>query len=277
LAPWGDSDSTPLQITVQDRQELSPFGIAVLRKHWDVARAIVEISFAQYHVPEEEKPKTYRIGEDDEEDASDSNDVTVFAEIIDDRFTIDNIGEVASQVKSSISPLTFVSRALPIIQYIQCVSPGQQYTCGVDDRQIYDGELGEFLSLQSWAIVTNDKTLFAFMLDLDVEWSDRLAKNLDGSSGIPSFAQYDFDLAIEHGRVELLAEMIKHGGELISANRLVFFYLTQTTRCRHAAVLAREEVRSQISREAEVLPGPERKFRCDYESLCFANFVAGAW
>lgn len=94
----------------------------------------------------------------------------------------------------------------------------KKFTYGVDDREVGGSPT---LTLQSWAITTNDKSLFSFLLDLDVEWTDRLAKNMDGSSGIPSFATYDFELALKYGRIDLLAEMIKHGGAGMELQSLV--------------------------------------------------------
>jgi hypothetical protein len=112
VAPWGISNNTPLRITVQDRDSYSPFHLAVLRGHLDVARAIVEISFAQYQLPDEEQSKTYRIGDEDDDHVSASDEVAVYSEIVDDKFTIENIGEVATQVKSTTSPLAYISWTL---------------------------------------------------------------------------------------------------------------------------------------------------------------------
>ena len=208
-----------MHVTASDGDGLNPFGLAVLRGHYDVARAIAEIAFVQYQPPGEDQPRTYRIDDEDIDDESDSNDVAVLSEIVDDKFTIENIGEVATQVKSSISPLAFISRTLPMGRYTKYFFPDKKLTCGLDDREIDGGK--HSLSLQSWAIVTNDKTLFSFLLDLDIEWTDRLAKTIDGSSSIPSFAESDFELAVEYGRIELLAEMIKHGGAGMELSSLV--------------------------------------------------------
>jgi hypothetical protein len=210
VAPWGASENTPLKVAVQDGLGQSPFSLAVLRGHFEVARAIVEISFAQYQPPEEEQPKTYRIGDDDDDNASESSDVPVYSEITDDKFTIENIGEVATQVKSKISPLAFMSWPSPVGKYAEYFLADKKLTCGTDNREIDD--MNNSVTLQSWAIAANDKSLFSLLLDLDVEWTDRLAKNIDGSSGIPSFSETDFELAIAYGRIDLLAEMIKHGG-----------------------------------------------------------------
>lgn len=235
LQAWGDSNNAPLKITVQDKNDQNPFSLAVLRGHYDVARAIVEISYAQYQPPEEEKPKRYRLGDEgDDDSASETSDVPVYQEIVDDKFTIDNIGELSTQVKSSTSPLSFMSWNCSAWSYAQFVLDDKKFTCGVDEREIeaktyssWDSSIRtsvqrkNTLTLQSWSITTNDKTLFSFLLDLDIEWTDRLANKLDGSSGIPSFALFDFKLALEYGRIELLAEMIKHGGAGMELESLV--------------------------------------------------------
>ncbi|KAF2109716.1 hypothetical protein BDV96DRAFT_502176 [Lophiotrema nucula] len=222
LAPWGPSnENTPLKIAVQDRQDQSPFSTAVLRGHLDVARAIIEISFAQYH-PGEEKPKArYRIAEEDDEDddgdASMSDNVPVYAEIIDDKFTIENIGEVSTQVKSKTSPLNFMSFNHSCWNYLKLTNqPKPKY--GSDDREVKGSGTNR---LFSWAITTNGMKLFTFMLDLELEWTDRLANEEDGSSGIPSISNSDFLDAIKYGRIQMLAEMIKHSGAGMELESLV--------------------------------------------------------
>lgn len=219
LAPWGTSNNPPLEIATSDFQGFSPFHIAVLRDHHDVARVLVEISMAQYEPPEEDRPRTYRIGDADDESVSESSELAVYAELVDDKFTIDNIGEVATKVKSKCSPLSFMSSPFAVGKYAKYFLEGKKWTYGIDDQEI--GKINERLCLQSWAITTNDRDLFAFLLDLDVEWTDRLAKKLDDSSGIPSFTESDFELAIQYGRVDFLAEMIKHGGAGMELSSLV--------------------------------------------------------
>jgi hypothetical protein len=53
LAPWEYKDSKvlepPLRIAIQDANGFSPFSIAVLQGHRDLARKIVEICATQYH------------------------------------------------------------------------------------------------------------------------------------------------------------------------------------------------------------------------------------
>ncbi len=53
LAPWNWRDSSamepPLKVAIQDGNGFSPFSIAVLRGHRELARKIVEICATQYH------------------------------------------------------------------------------------------------------------------------------------------------------------------------------------------------------------------------------------
>ncbi|KAJ4358642.1 uncharacterized protein N0V89_003226 [Didymosphaeria variabile] len=222
LAPWEGND--PLRVSVQDGEFNSIFGITILRGHRDLARALVEICYAQYQPPGEDdvKKSRYRLANDDEDDESETSDVALYEEIVDDKFTIENIGELSTQVKSRVSPLSFMAASVQTWNYVKYFLPEMQITCGIDNRKIdIPGRIDSTCFIGTWAVITNDKSLFSFLLDLDVEWTDRLAKRLDGSSGIPSFSGFDFKFAIEYGRTELLADMIKHSGAGIELESLV--------------------------------------------------------
>jgi ankyrin repeat protein len=125
LAVWGDNQ-TPLQIALTDSQHLSPFSIAVVRKHFDIARAILEIAHAQY-APEEKvgqlKHSLQPTDEDEDDFDRDDDDVQIYSEIVDDRFTIENIGEVQSQVKSKVTPLKLVSWTCPVWRFLEGTEP----------------------------------------------------------------------------------------------------------------------------------------------------------
>ena len=227
LAPWGpNGENTPLKIAVMDGNSQSPYSLAVLRGHLDVARATVEICFAQYH-PDNEKPKArYRMGEADEEYSDDEEaehdvdaDIPVYQEIVDDKFTIENIGEVSKEVKSKVSPSGFINWSCSAWDYKKHAMPDKKYTYGVDDCEI-NGSGSE--DLLTWAIKTNDNRLFQFVKDLDVEWTHRLAdKSEDPTAGVPSFSLSDFNLAIKYGRLDMLAEMINTGGAGMELESLV--------------------------------------------------------
>lgn len=249
LGTWGESNKTPLKVTVSDDTGFTPFSLAVLRNHLGLARAIVEISDAQYESPEEEEPKTrYRLNNEDDDDESDTSDVPIYREIIDEQFTIDNIGELSSKVKSDVTPIACISGQVPVGKWAEVMLPDRE-TKWTGDRPEIKRHPYLAHSLQGWAIINDDKDLFAFLLDLDVEWTDRLAKKLgnpslvteffdldkfianawenrltrllDDSSGIPTFSDAEFSLAIKYGRIEKLAEMIKHGGAGMKLESLV--------------------------------------------------------
>ncbi|KAM0715936.1 hypothetical protein Q7P37_008450 [Cladosporium fusiforme] len=116
LLAWTDSEGEkrpPLQIAVQDKQNHSPFSIAVLRGNLDIAKMILEIAEAQYTPPDPPKARSYRVATDSEsgedEDGDDASDgctglPMASEEVIDDNLTIEDIGEVSLSVKSNIRP-----------------------------------------------------------------------------------------------------------------------------------------------------------------------------
>lgn len=229
-----------MNIAIQDKYNQSPFSIAILRGHFDVARAIIEISFAQYEPVEKKENARYRLagGEDEDdyedEDMTDTEDIPVYKQIIDDRFTIDSIGEVSNQVKSKVSPLAIIGHSCSVWNYAKFCMPDSTFTYGVDSRVIQSGGSE---TLQFWATKANDMTLFKFLLDLETEWTNRLNKKVDELPIIPSFSDAQFTLAIkvwilfkcgidmliwvQYGRIDFLALMISHGGAGMKLESLV--------------------------------------------------------
>jgi len=134
LAVWGNNQ-TPLKIAVQDMSGFSPFSIAVLRKHFDVARAVLEIAHAQFAPEEQVGTVRHSMHTSDDADVdadSDGDDagIQIYSEILDDRFTVENIGEVQSQVKSNVTPLTLMLWPCPVHHFLEggdtLQSPPQQ-------------------------------------------------------------------------------------------------------------------------------------------------------
>ena len=126
LAIWNDNQS-PLKIAVEDNSKFSPFSIAILRKHFDVAKAVLEIAHAQYAPEENEGKAKYSIqpaDSDGNESISENDDqIQIYSEIVDDRFTVENIGEVQSQVKSNVTPLKFLSWDCPVSRFFEDDDP----------------------------------------------------------------------------------------------------------------------------------------------------------
>lgn len=118
LTSWDDAkEEPPLKIAVHDQSHNSPFSLAVSRRHFDVAKAVLEIAHAQY-VPEE-KPKTrYREDDteypDDESVASDCSGPNIYGHIIDAQFTIENVGQVSMKVNSHTKPQELAKWSSPL-------------------------------------------------------------------------------------------------------------------------------------------------------------------
>ncbi|KAH7088003.1 hypothetical protein FB567DRAFT_329745 [Paraphoma chrysanthemicola] len=120
LTVWGNSQS-PLRIAVRDSHQFSPFSIAVLRKNFDLARAVLEIAHAQY-APEDQSAHakhSIKPDEDDESSTGDDDEIQIYPEIVDDRYTIENIGEIQNQVKSDVKPLMLISWPCPVYQFLE--------------------------------------------------------------------------------------------------------------------------------------------------------------
>jgi hypothetical protein len=203
LAPWGsDGGQPPLAIAVSDLKMNSPFSLAFLKGHFDTAKAILEITQAQWSPPGGEKARfrIANIGDDDhspaDSEASDNSEPNIFKEIVDDRFTIDKIGQVSMKVKSHVS----ASESLGWTR--------STFVIGEDNRieKTYPGSS----DLLTFVITQNDTKRFHFLLDMHA----RFAK-------LGIFPDKIFFHAIELGRTRMLARAIREFGAGIPIEHLV--------------------------------------------------------
>ncbi|KAH6619681.1 hypothetical protein B0J18DRAFT_251413 [Chaetomium sp. MPI-SDFR-AT-0129] len=208
LGPWDDAkEEAPLKIAVRDQNSNNPFSLAYDRGHLEVAKAVLEIAHAQY-VPEE-KPKTrYRMeadeeasdyDEDDDEDMDsddgghgdddDDDDAhpRIYSHIVDEQYTIENVGQVSMVVNSRTLPLEMIEWTAPLRK----------------------------------AIEDNDMAKLKFFLDLCEYWTTRKSGENHRGSGYYPFPEYCFRIAVELGRVELLGEIIKRTGAGLPLEHLV--------------------------------------------------------
>lgn len=210
LVSWDpENNEPPLQIAVNDRSN-SPFSLAYMRGHLDVAKAILEIAQAQY-VPEDKPVTRYRMQtseEEDEEDEDDSMDdddePRIQGEIVDEQFTIDNIGQVSMQVKSRIKPLKMLEWAFPTLKLD-------------DGKHSFSGSY----SLLEHVISNDDRKGLKYYYDLTVQFSDRDEEKDDENNRFVAFPQYAFWSAVEQGRIGILADMIKWAGAGLPLEALV--------------------------------------------------------
>ncbi|KAF2849331.1 ankyrin repeat protein-like protein [Plenodomus tracheiphilus IPT5] len=124
LSVWGEEQcQSPLRIAVKDMSNFSPFSIAVLREHIDLAKAVLEIAHAQYAPAEKTGQARHTVGPPTREDSDsfdgNEDDFQIYTEIVDDTFTIEDIGAVHGQVKSTVTPLEMISWSCPVSRFLE--------------------------------------------------------------------------------------------------------------------------------------------------------------
>ncbi|KAE8148084.1 hypothetical protein BDV25DRAFT_142131 [Aspergillus avenaceus] len=204
LAMWGENDEElPLQIAVTARQNnLSPFSIAVLRGHAHVAKAILKIVQAQ-HKKEDKHRERFEIDDDCSDGGSDdSGNIRIYREIIDDNFTIDNIGEARTHAESTISSLQ--------VLYWNC--PAYMFVDANTKKAFQDSPFRGPSNLIEYAIWMDNPDLLALLLDLGQEAVDNDSNHEGKIFRCPNRA---FHLAISEARLGCLEVIIKRtGGDL---------------------------------------------------------------
>jgi hypothetical protein len=212
LAPWAwindISLNVPLKVAVQDGNGFSPFSIAVLRGHRDLAKKIIEICAAQYHKDDGlNSRQRWQMRTGDSDDGSDDDNgenLPIFSELVSDDFTIDNLGEVSNIVKSNVLPLTMIEWYCKSQRFLKSedVANDQQRT------------------LLWHAVYQDDMELLKYIIQIGAEQQALLAQEADDqkcySVSIPVFQS-----AIRLGRTALLAELIKSSGAGIPFNEII--------------------------------------------------------
>ncbi|KAJ4414254.1 hypothetical protein N0V82_008036 [Gnomoniopsis sp. IMI 355080] len=205
LASWDpENNEPPLQIAVQS-SNTNPFSLAYFRGHHDVAKAILEIAQAQYAA--EEKPsRRYRMQDSDTSDTGDDgSEPEIYGEIVDQQLTIENIGQASMLVKSRVKPLEMLD--------------WDTHSVLIKDSKAEELS-GSPDSLVRHAIANNDRKTLRFYYDLAVYFAAK-DKQADESNQFVVFTQGHFWLAVQYGRLEILADMIKWTGAGLPLEQLV--------------------------------------------------------
>lgn len=217
LQAWGEhQDQPPLKIVITDLSGNSPFSVAFVRGHYDVAKAILDIVKAQWS-PTEKDQVRYKLKEetsysdDEDEDYSDEDsedsEPQIVSEKVDTKFTIDDIGHVSMQVQSSVKPLEVILGST---------------TLKMDDKEAKNVGLR---SLFVHCFDTDDMNALKLLLDLAQHWAAHKFNDPESEfaedAGTFSFPQADFQWAIEHGKTQLLGLVIKRTGAGIPLDHLV--------------------------------------------------------
>ncbi|KAM0287752.1 hypothetical protein ACHAQH_000283 [Verticillium albo-atrum] len=224
LQAWGEDQSEPpLKASVTASDGSSPFSLAFLRGHRNVAKEILEIIKAQYSPIEKEKSRytldTGNPGDgdsdaDDSENDSDeehtaegnSDHPKIVAMAVDKKFTIDNIGQVSMHVDSHDKPIQSLTGR------VMC------FTSGDDDKDhVRETLFGHVMR-------HDDHAGLKFLLDLAAHHSgEKLEGDIDEeeSGSFFSFPEDVFTWAVANGKTNALAEIIKRTGAGMPLDHLV--------------------------------------------------------
>lgn len=263
LAMWGENQ-TPLKVAVQDTAGFSPFALAVLQKHYELAKALLEIAQIQYAPEEESGQLKYSLhagDSDGEEDVSVSDggdEIRLFHEVVDDKFTIENIGEVQSQVKSRYTALDVLAWNCPVSRFLEeddasssllaysthygrlqhhrarsiggraprkvlkDAAKGRIYQVAQQPSQESYWEVVKPGNLFQLAIFLDDAHLLQFLINAGEEYTIRCGGTDDEpASKFYSFDEHNFHYAIQLGRVQLLKDIVKRTGAGIPLDDLI--------------------------------------------------------
>ncbi|KAJ8118133.1 hypothetical protein ONZ43_g4053 [Nemania bipapillata] len=182
--------------------------------HLDIAKGILEITQAQWSPTEEEKARFKMVKPEDEEESYEESDADdsasepeIYKEIINDRFTIDNIGQVSMQVKSDVLPSTLISWFTPTFMMI---GEKVEWTRFISE------------SLLTFAMSHNDSNRFTFLMDMHTRFaSNKPEANEEEPLKFYTFPVSEFEQAIRLGRTTMLAEAIRRVGAGIPVEELV--------------------------------------------------------
>lgn len=215
---------------------MSPFSIATTQGHLEVAKAIIEIVQIQYKPKEQRGQRRYLMDGENSDDpeaplGQGDDEIHIYSELIDDQFTIENIGEVATQVECPITPLEVLSwewdgrfsaeqdgisrdERLKIQSKIECILEG--------GRSLYGGywydEARVPHNLVEYAIWTDDISLLVFLLELGQDLTNRQAET---ETPIYTVPEYTFQLAIILGRLHCLEALIQRTGAGLPISELL--------------------------------------------------------
>lgn len=189
----------------------NPFSLAVLRGHFSIATAILEIAQAQWAPKDEEKARYTMANNDDDEDSYESevesdDEPEIHKEVIKDQLTIDNIGQVSTQVKSDVLPATFIHWSVPTFTLL----PG-----GKIKRS------KKIENLLAFAIAENDMERFKFLVEVEMPYISQMPVPGEAPDSFYTFSEDRFRDAVKYGRTEMLADAIKRAGAGIPLEDLV--------------------------------------------------------
>lgn len=224
-----------LEVAVADLRGFSPFSLAAIRGHYDLAQLVIEIATVQYKSESDKYQYTLRTERDSDYDSdydsedSHQSDVGVLAHLVDDNFTVDDVTALADSVQSKTSPLKLVSYRFQGRRAV--INSGNQQAIRsfsrLDTPKIYIGDHpttswawfnGTFNSISQYnrdslvrfAIIADDIRLLRFVIKIGNDLAQQ-QKDGDALKVCPVNVD-DFKTAMRLGRVEMIGEILKTTG-----------------------------------------------------------------
>ncbi|KAJ5979696.1 hypothetical protein N7481_006994 [Penicillium waksmanii] len=206
LSMWGPAkDQLPLHISKTDSLGLNCLQIAIFRGHLRIAKAILQILRTQYKIKEYDAHQHFEMDIDSDNESSDGESLNIVGHAVDEKFTYDNVGEVASQVESEVSPLQALEQKCPVQLFLDEELPPRDTfrLVGMNHWSMSHHLLVS--NLFQYAIFKNDVRLLEWLLNAGHE-----CVRSDSSSKTPfTLDQEELQLAMSLGHTDCLAMLIK--------------------------------------------------------------------
>jgi ankyrin repeat protein len=229
LSTWRNEsgeEQPPLKAATFDQHEVSPFAIAVLRGHLRLATMIMEITQAQYDPDEAPARKHYRIGANtsDSDSEHEDDEVKLYSELVDQEFTIETIGQISTQVKSKVKPLTLLNKlfcAGDIVTSSFKTSADKAETDESMTSSEPDRSISSAWSLIGYALCKDDVELLRFLLQLGEQYTRiETQADDDGPKKFYTLTKDDYRTAVFVDKPHMMAEVIKLTGAGLSFESL---------------------------------------------------------
>ncbi|KAG6190171.1 hypothetical protein E4U36_003450 [Claviceps purpurea] len=217
LQSWGTNKrQAPLQIVISDNLNNSPFSVAFLRGHFAVARAILEIvkvqwsapdkNEVQYRMKQESQGKDCECDSNENEADDDASEPQIESEVVNQNFTIDNVGQSSMQVKSHTTPIEHLCNKVSLFTMKNGQASRNKSKQNTLFRHVLEtDDVAGLKALLDMAEHFSETQLRQqgqqITKDSSTEWADKF-----------TFPEEDFKCALEHGKTELLSLIIKRAG-----------------------------------------------------------------
>lgn len=170
----------------------------------------MQIAQIQYS-PEEKVVARYRMqasedADDSEGDGSDDDEPKIYEEIVDEQFTVENIGLVSMQVKSRVTPLQMLNYEFSLFKFRNGQVEESSYPRACLLRHI---------------INSNDRKGLKYYHDLVVQFAGQNKDEDDEDNHFAEFPQWAFWLVLQRNQIEMLADMIQWAGAGLPLEQLV--------------------------------------------------------